>query len=614
MRFFIFLVLCLVLAPGLSAKDLRFLNSRENGVEVTARIPFETAPPGGCIPVRVSASNKSLAPWEGTLSSSSMSRVNAGERSVTTRTDFSVPPSGGISSPCQVDLLIPLAPNQNTGYYNSPELRVSGPGISDENNIEGGTNPSGSSAPFIGMSLALHTPHWKAMEEIKDPDKTPTAKHRGGDGFMGTSVETSLLGDDWRGLSGLSGFFVTAPEFAALKPDTKVAIREWVFQGGELFFVTETPKALPRAELGLPPKADADKKGGLGLGFIHIVPGAPASLKPEDLARMARETRGRDLGPDLVSGYDMRRTTRAIGSSKSPEDYWKLSEMVGVLSFNIPLLALFIGVFALTVGPLNFHWFTKTETRHRLFWTTPLICLVASLILGVVILVHDGFGGTGGRMLLVYLLPEHKKAVVMQEQVARTGVLISRDFTLPDDVLISPIIGSNSGTARESVNRNYNSSGKNYSGDWFSSRWVQAHFLEAVQPSRAEIQLVTPPPSTVDNPPKENPPVVLSSIPGTLKELFVRDAQGHYWRGTNIRAGERRALEDMDNIPGEFLFPIEKLPAGKIIRSALENLEKSKGPIFMAMAETAPFIATLPSIRWNHDTAVYAGHISGDRP
>ena len=72
--------------------------------------------------------------------------------------------------------------------------------------------------------------------------------------------------------------------------------------------------------------------------------------------------------------------------------------------------------------------------------------------------------------------------------------------------------------------RSYEQSGRTYGGDWFTSRSVQAQRAEAIVPSRAEIQLLS---AGVH---ADAPPVVVSSIPATLREIRYLDPAGHRWR------------------------------------------------------------------------------------
>src|SRR5690606_21574539 len=80
---------------------------------------------------------------------------------------------------------------------------------------------------------------------------------------------------------------------------------------------------------------------------------------------------------------------------------WPLQQSYGSQEFRY---GLFIGVlvlFAIIVGPVNLFVFAKVGKRHRLFITTPIISLATSLLLVGLIILQDGFGGSGFRRVLM---------------------------------------------------------------------------------------------------------------------------------------------------------------------------------------------------------------------
>jgi len=102
--------------------------------------------------------------------------------------------------------------------------------------------------------------------------------------------------------------------------------------------------------------------------------------------------------------------------------------LVGQVRLQSGLIFGFILIFALVVGPLNLFVFASGKNRPRLFWTTPLISLIGAGLLAALMIVQDGFGGTGARTTLAVLLPQDKKMAVIQEQVSRTGILLGQPF------------------------------------------------------------------------------------------------------------------------------------------------------------------------------------------
>ncbi len=227
---------------------------------------------------------------------------------------------------------------------------------------------------------------------------------------------------------------------------------------------------------------------------------------------------------DMINGI---RTLRGDDPVNDATD-WPMVRALGTIPINAPFLIGFIVVFAVLVGPVNLFWLADAKRRHRLFWTTPLISLAASLLLTVVIVLQDGFGGHGQRAMVTLLCPDRREAVVVQEQVTRTGVLASRRFTAAEDLVLTPLkVGRFFG-------KSFGQSGRDYGGDWFASRSVQAQRAEAIVPSRAEVQLLN-----ADAASTGAPPVVVSSIPATLREIHYLDPPGHGWRGDHLHTGEQ---------------------------------------------------------------------------
>ncbi|WP_089936290.1 hypothetical protein [Candidatus Entotheonella palauensis] len=73
----------------------------------------------------------------------------------------------------------------------------------------------------------------------------------------------------------------------------------------------------------------------------------------------------------------------------------------------------------------------------------------------------------------------------MQEQITKTAFLFQTDFSVPQDLFITPIPlakmpGKN--------NPAYHISAGHLSGDWFANNAVQAHLTIALQPTRAGME------------------------------------------------------------------------------------------------------------------------------
>jgi hypothetical protein len=345
----------------------------------------------------------------------------------------------------------------------------------------------------------------------------------------------------------------------------------------------------PRAELGLSNGIDREW---LGLGRSRIFEWDGKQLSTNAVVNAVRDASKAPLAQS-EGGYPFSRTSHGGIAS---------------LELNAPLLIIFIGIFAAAVGPVNLFWFAAGANRHRLFWTTPLISVGASILLAIIIIVNDGTGGVGGRIAFVHLVPQDKKAVLFQEQMTRTGVLFSRRFSVGEDVILTPLTLNGRGAPARSGT--LEAQGRTFTGDWFASRSVQAHLAQAIIPTRAEIQLLNRQEisDTV-------PPVILSSIAVPLRELVYIDQERRTWIGENVQTGQRSTLRKAPDAKSGAtgVFRTVELEIGPVIDAAREESAGRAG-YFYAFAEQGPYVETLPSIRWRKQHTIYTGPVTSPTP
>ena len=558
----------LLLAPGARAwagLAATVQTDKDSGVSITVSGPINTVPPSGCLPCWVTIRNDSGAPRTWSLSGQERS-TRYGSNGGGTLLSQSIRVENGAT--VRVALLIPLLSLSPTDfYYRTASLGVDGPGVETREIPVANSNSSGHvNTAFIGLGDALATPIWASLEK----------KYRdASSNLYGSEVDPAQLGPDWRGLSGVDALWLTDAEYTHLDADQRAAIRQWVDRGGSFLLSARSEDPALRASLGLP------ATGGEAHPGFGRVQWLPWDGKPLDL----------DAASAII---DKVRPLRSDASAATDATAWGMTKSVGPIPINAPFLISFICLFAAVAGPVNLFLLAPATRRHRLFWTTPLISCAATLLLIAVIVLQDGFGGYGERVMVTRLFPGQRQAVVMQEQVARTGVLLSRSFSVPEDLVLSPLKTSGAGS------RSYEQSGRAYGGDWFTSRSVQAQRAEAIVPSRAEIQRL--PAATADE-----PPVVVSSIPATLREICYLDLAGHRWYGRNLRTGERMTLQ-----PKSAAAP-EVLAGGSDYLRQLQKQGWDEPGTFFALADDAPFIETLPAIRWRKQQAVYLGAVTPAR-
>ncbi|MEZ5304936.1 MAG: hypothetical protein R3F11_30450 [Verrucomicrobiales bacterium] len=312
-------------------------------------------------------------------------------------------------------------------------------------------------------------------------------------------------------------------------------------------------------------------------------------------------------GADGFLGVGLKKSYRTpFRADDLAKDYgtgatWDLQKRMGNMDFSGIQVIILLIIFGVLVGPVNLFVFAKPGQRHRLFFTTPLISLGASLILLLLILLQDGIGGHGHRFIALILSPGEKKAFITQEQVCRTGVLLGRSFETAEDAFIWPVVLQRSAWTRSSASSADSDAafaleGRTYSGDWFKSRSEQAHFAQSAMATRARLAVNGP----ADRPKLE------SSLEITLATAFYRDSDGKLWKAEGaVKAGQPADL--VEATPSEFtLWKGELLAlAAKHTRSRLDDLLDQRGQIY-AEAETAGDFAieTLDSIDWEDHTLV----------
>ncbi|HET9316709.1 MAG TPA: hypothetical protein VFQ51_14030, partial [Vicinamibacteria bacterium] len=268
----------------------------------------------------------------------------------------------------------------------------------------------------------------------------------------------------------------------------------------------------------------------------------------------------------------------------------------GLVSHPEPPVGLafsFLVAVALLSGPVNLFWFARGRARHRVYWTTPLLSAAAAFAIWALILVKDGTGGAGYRWTVLAVRPDVHRAAVVQEQVARTGLLFGSVFRAVDPVRLVPLDVERTWSMGVSLPRR-EIAGDAYSG-WFRSRALEAHYLETVRPTRGRVEVT-----------RGGRPQAVSSLEGALDRLYVVDDNGAAWVAHEVTAGRRVTLEpasDYDAWFGNILAS-----GGPSGRRRLQGLQKLPG-YFYATAPAGPAIESLASIRWTQDQLLYVGPV-----
>lgn len=533
----------------------------KSGIAVTLESAFETVPPLGYAPLRLVVKNDSDRERTWSFAFESTTYYD-------NRHTFSSSASVSVPAKSQriVEVMAPLA-SVHDGYA-YPQLNVSvfgygaGSGSRYRWSAGGPRYSSGGYTPFTAMSDTLGTTAWGPLESLV---------RTGGVELVGTQFDAAKAPGDHRGWLGCDAVWLAASDWEGLEPAQKQALLDWVKLGGRLQVCTST-SALERP-VDLPREEDR-----IGFGELQYIVSKDNSSFVANAAKKVRH--GDRLATDLSSGY---------------ETGWGLRSGIPPIVVNAALIMLFVCVFAAVVGPINLFMLARRQKHLHLFWTTPALSIAASLLLALLIILQDGFGGRGHRLNVVYLDAAQHKAYTLQEQVSRTGVLLSRDIPTRDPFYMTAVkldAKAKGGSSR------YTATDTQLSGDWFASRTVQGHLLVAVQPTRARVEFAD----------DAGTPVAISSMGATLADLFYRDAQGDYWRAQELQTGERKRMKKVESKEFDaWRSGAVKLHGGRL-RKVFTDYRGHKDCFYAAVdGTTEQCIPTLPSIRWTQQSLVYFG-------
>jgi hypothetical protein len=296
--------------------------------------------------------------------------------------------------------------------------------------------------PFWAISQSIGGAAASALNDAARPKAGKGGSgYSSGESFAGSFLPVDLPAD-WRGYMGLDGLALTDEEWTALPPGVRTAIRHWMLLGGmlDLYHGGAAPVGVLQ-ELKAGP-AEPDPAGGVlggmpvGAGRVRVfawdgvVPGAPA---------MSRFFSGAGLSIRHVAAREA-----MLPGPPGNRPGSTLRDTLGVRSFAAWQVGVILLCFGILVGPVNLFYLAGPGRRHRLFVTTPLIALGASLVLIAVIFLQDGAGGKGQRAALLELFPDENLSTVRQYQISRTGVLFGGGFVMNELSALTPLLLENS--------------------------------------------------------------------------------------------------------------------------------------------------------------------------
>ncbi len=579
---------------NLHAQELFFRQVYESNtashIEVTGL--FSKLPTSGYAPVRVTISNRMIVPATFTLSFRSSSKAFYRNDDLQVKSSFTLScPASQVRS---TDLMVPVAALvKKSGYsYEAPlSLQVNLYGMTQATHQQ--SSDASGDFPQMLMSESLFTPNASALDGELNKHSGSGRSHLGATTFAG-KFEPKQMPADWRAYLGYDRILLTSNDWQQMPQGARAALLQWNRQGG-LLHVLSTRADESLQSLGI--DVDTSPLAFRGLGTVLLEPiNGDLKLNPTEWVTKIKKS---------VSEHTPRAEILQKDYSKAT---WDMNQAMGGKTFYFALFIILLVIFGILVGPINLFVFAKSGQRHKLFITTPLISLGASVLMIILIFAQDGIGGAGVRMQWIHLVHEKgdHHAYVHQEQLSRTGVLMGSRFVIEEPCAITPIALDASQWTRLSSTEGPVQSFEleqlegtlRATGDWFQSRSEQAQLLQTIRPSRARIEYTDAAKS----------PKLMSNLDHSLRHFFLRDEQGKLWQAHDVAPGKAFALQPCT---GQEWSKFLQSDITGISNAQKERIKKisERADHFISISEDAPMIETSSSIDWKENKTILTGKV-----
>lgn len=564
---------------------------RASGTRVQVRSVFDPLPPSGYAPMRVVAVNGQRRDAAWSFSFSSQNTTYRGQNRHTSSFTLQMPARSTQSAL----LLVPMsvAYGQRSYGFGSHSLRldIEGTGFDGTPHFDHEARVANFPAVAISSNLAEYSIPG-LNREVESRARSSSYYGSGRADIFGSQFEPEDLPDSWLGFSGFDYVLLSSTDWQKVKPQGRRALLEWARLGGHVhMFIPEgaTPHGLG------PPFLSGTGEKEMSLGSVQTIPWDGKKLPASET--VARYWNKNKRVSDLTEGH--------------ANVSWPLLKLLGSPSFASWQVILFLVVFGVLVGPVNLFVLAPAGKRHKLFVTTLLLSVGASLAMVALILIQDGTGGTGRRFVAVNLEPEEAAAYVTQEQVSRTGVLFGAAYEMKQPALVEPVALPKSPWAKLTADMTSHPAdlaqhGRERQGTYFQSRAEQGQVLQAVVPTRGRLELKTGlAPGAA--------PELVSALGFTVNQLFYIDAQGKVWQLREpLATGQSATLAEAQVLITDAWLTAGMAPADDALLKKLSHAIARKRSYFIATARQAPgfTLETLPSIRWQDDRILVFGPVA----
>ncbi|MEN3940227.1 hypothetical protein WJU23_02955 [Prosthecobacter sp. SYSU 5D2] len=550
-----------------------------NGTRLEIRSVFDPLPPTGYAPLRIVATNGSSR--EEVWQLDFHSQTQEFQRSNASRSSLSL--VVGPQATQSTVFMASMAPDygSTTSYRSnsrSYSINLNSPVTRAYSNYD---QPQ-SAFPAIAMTKTLAENSLSGLEDEVEKKIKAASKYFGGANTFGSRFSLEETPEDWLGFSGFDYVMLTDADWQKMTSASRHALLQWTRLGGKLHFYIrgERPASLP-------PNSKS-----YGLGQIETFTWNGSKL----------------LAAGTVARYwNKPQRLNTLQSGHTNVRGWPMLDALGKRSFNSWQVIVFLVLFGILVGPVNLFMLAPSGRRHRLFITTPLLSLGASVMMVGIILVQDGIGGIGARAIYLHLEPQEAAAYVTQKQISRTGVLLGAGFEMKQAALVEPLtlpatdwVKLKNTHDMQPVSLTQN--GPSRGGNFFQSRAEQAQMIRTAISTRARLE-VQPATSA------EDPPVLVSALGFTVEEMFYADATGGIWRLQSPLATGQKA--DLVKVEPDELRQWWNDKREVLKMDGVQELVVAPQNEFFAIAKAAPGFTqeTLSSIRWQTDKIIVHGSV-----
>ncbi|WP_089936289.1 hypothetical protein [Candidatus Entotheonella palauensis] len=235
--------------------------------------------------------------------------------------------------------------------------------------------PTTTALPYIAMSDALHLRSWPVFTKAFEQKRIY---------LHGSKVSPGNMPRQWRGYAGVWRLLITDEEWDGLPAEVHRAVVDWVLMGGELHLFHR--HQLPRGSRdyggfrfeGMATGDRVQKPLGLGHVALHIWDGQEIGPDYRTILQTDAQHQGRSAHYEGLGTAYTRHT-------------WPFMDRMPTQRFSqgfLWVLGAFLLFYFILVGPFNVWRSAKRNQRLQLFFTTPALAVVSSVILCVLLAGH----------------------------------------------------------------------------------------------------------------------------------------------------------------------------------------------------------------------------------